>query len=54
MASADDAWVIHMSSAGGFGARREEGLGREGDNRTRVNCEVTRVDEDGLKAGHAE
>lgn len=42
---------MRLSLARGFGARREEGLGREGDNRTRVNCEIRRVDEDGLKAG---
>lgn len=44
-ASADEAWAIRVSSAGDFGARRGEGLGREGE---RVNRMAMRPGEDGL------
>ena len=44
-ASADETWAIRVSSAGDFGARRGEGLGREGE---RVNRMSMRPGEDGL------
>ena len=44
-ASAHEAWAIRVSSAGDFGARRGEGLGREGE---RVNRMAMRLSEDSL------
>lgn len=49
VASADGAWAIHVPSAGEFGARREEGLGHEGE---KVDRKVTRVEEDELEVRH--